>query len=68
MTLRDRIKGMGLSVSDLVLLTGRSRVTVWRWMRTNRYPYYVSALLRARESAGSSPSTGTAVPSPDARD
>jgi transcriptional regulator with XRE-family HTH domain len=67
MTLRERMKKLRLSVNGLAALTGRSRVTVWRWRKSNRYPRYVLTILKAQESAGRRRPAGRAAPSRVAR-
>jgi transcriptional regulator with XRE-family HTH domain len=67
MTLRERMKKLRLSVNGLAALTGRSRVTVWRWRKSNRYPRYVLTILKAQESATRRRPAGRAAPSRVAR-
>lgn len=64
MTLRERIDQMGLSLGDLSALTGRTRVTIWRWLSSDRYPAYVTTLLNARAAAGLSLAPAPEQPGP----
>lgn len=36
---------LGLSTSALARMTGRSRISVWRWKQEGRCPVYVQTIL-----------------------
>lgn len=62
--LRAEMRALRLSISDLVILTGRSRITVWRWCRAGRVPSYLLTILKARRVASQIPTTESESPSP----
>lgn len=43
------LEEMGETVGDVARITGRTRVTVWRWKVRGRVPAYVATILRQRQ-------------------
>lgn len=55
---------LGLSVMALAKLTGRSRITVWRWKKSGLCPDYVRTILSVRAEPDRTQHQGSVAPAP----